>query len=83
LDASGLTAEELRSMHWYRWVRVVEWVEGFKPSAQKGDSGALVYAMKESAMVPLGIHIGYSSNYPNCNFFWHQNLLSLKGGSKD
>jgi hypothetical protein len=68
LDASGLTAEDLKLMHWYRWVGVVEWVEGFKPFARKGDSGALVYAMKESAIVPLGIHIGYSSNYPNCSF---------------
>jgi hypothetical protein len=63
LDASGLTAEDLKLMHWYR----------------KGDSGTLVYAMEESTIVPLGIHIGYSSNYPNCSFFLALESFIIEG----
>jgi hypothetical protein len=60
LDSLGITLEELMARDKYRWVGLVEWIAESEPSTDKGDSGALVYAIEDSQTVPLGIHIGRS-----------------------
>jgi hypothetical protein len=37
---------------------VVDWVSGVDPFTDMGDSGALVYGLEKSAIVPMGVHIG-------------------------
>lgn len=63
MDALGMTLKELKNRHAHRVVGVVEWEQHTIPFALPGDSGSLVYAMNNSAIVPLGLHIGRTNGY--------------------
>jgi hypothetical protein len=79
MDALGITLKELKSRHAHRWVGVVEWVHPTIPFSAPGDSGSLVYAMKNTAVVPLGIHIGRPNGRPGCSLFLALESFLLEG----
>ena len=53
----------------HKWTGIVGWIAECTPFAAPGDSGALVYAVKESQTVPLGIHLGRLTFRENRSMF--------------
>jgi hypothetical protein len=68
----GMGFQHLMGPNRHRWLGFVESFEGTRFS-EPGDSGSLVYTMKGSVKVPLGIHIGRPGAY-GCRLSMFQSL---------
>lgn len=56
MDDLGLTLKELKQRHMKRWVGYVDWMDEHTSFADSGDSGSLVYAMKNGGGAPRNTH---------------------------
>ena len=73
-----LDAQMLKAPQRYRWIGVVEWCAGQAFSAP-GDSGALVYTIKQGETVPLGIHLGVSGELSGASIFLCLDSFTIEG----
>jgi len=74
----NLDAEMMKAPSQYRWLGLVEWSAG-QVFTLPGDSGALVFAIQQTQVIPLGIHLGIASEYPGHSLFMGLESFVIEG----
>lgn len=79
INVSGMDLKQYRELDRHRWVEFVEWNDESETFTQPGDSGALVFAIAQFAIVPLGTYIGRARLYDYTSVFLGLESFVLEG----
>jgi hypothetical protein len=69
--------------HHDEWIGLVRWDWPNKPFAKPGDSGSLVFAGSERAIIPLGIHIASSNAMDETSVFISLDTFCLQARKRE